>query len=127
MGHAELLDRDEPAALASFRAAAYELAMSGRHRNATTIAIALERQGVDCALRIVGADFLFEAQLNEICRQHYAGPPDKTTLPNVTSNDHGVEIACALADSGWCSSMACPVVGRIDVDGVEVTDRAVCV
>jgi hypothetical protein len=116
--------RSRLAAVTAFHATAYALASSGRYRNATTIAIALERQGVDCALQFVGADLLLETQLNEVCRQHYAGPAGNTPSQSWTSQGSGLASACPLAESDCCSSMACPVATRADDDLIEVTDRA---
>lgn len=116
--------RSKLAAVSAFHAAAYALASSGLYRNATTVAIALERQGVDCALQFVGADFLFEAQLNELCRQHYVGTTDTAQgqSSNIRCND--LACACPLAETGLCSSVECPVFTCANEDLLEITDSA---
>ena len=115
--------RSRLAAVTAFHAAAYALASSGLYRNATTVAIALERQGVNCALLFVGEDFLFETQLNEVCRQHYTGPTENALSQSSTDQDSDLASSCPLAESSWCASIACPVVACADDAAFEVVDR----
>ena len=117
-------ERSRLEAVSAFHAAAYALASSGLHRNATTVAIALERQGVDCALQFVGADLLFEAQLNELCHQHYAGTPDTAQGQSSKVRSNGLACACPLAETGLCSSIECPVPTCANDDLLEITDSA---